>query len=1392
MPRNQADKYRLFTVLPGRRKQKMERVKLTAKSSVLSFLTQHVVYCGCVLELNRHLSKHQRKHSNTGVSESSVRLFIYVADRGDQPVPYPMTAALAKEVMVPRGEPLVNSIYVAVSTMEKVKNDKVTADNSSAFLVTLSADPEDADLQLVNIDVNISPKDLFLVDGDVIVIKRLPVKTTVIQKYPSMPENLLAGFVSAVCYAEPLLRVQTAREKRNLLKAEQEDQVLSPITLLPSSVTEAQRERTANNMKLIDSELIGEEFTVTSMAPKTLAERANELKFLMHKLDIPEDRMKEFTKTADDYASYGVTSLMFELEDRLHHLKSIAGYEREAFESEEEFERWRIDERENVLSLMRHVMFRRAPFNAEFHVTLVSASGIKAADVTRTSDAWVLMILGAQRQSSEVCLKTLTPKWNQSFIFTLSSLAKPMILCLYDWNALTSAVYLGAATLDFLENIELLDGCEHELTLPIDTCGTITIRIQAFSELMPFLTRARSITPGPPQPDFMKLDFHACYKLLFAALLPTGIVVDQSPWILQEVGARFGISSVACSMQKMNLLLAIEPQYTLDFAKCLAAHARNFSRPRCVITKAEAVKSQQMLISFREFCYDQYLPGCFKLLGMAVPGMPIPAVEIVIHALLESYLFKHDSSGEGAGEDQQQQQLDEAEEKVFCDGIDRALTSGVKKNCKDICKDIPWEKESYGSAFVKCVNEGYPRVFNTYLKVLSSVIPKPLLPKVQSSLVKSISAHLESDLVLYCDIVLAKPVIHTRDVLDGYQAVIAFGDMVNKTVHVPLVVPSNTGLLFLWVRKTKDVLLEWCRRSVEVDTLLPLTTSVTHSSAVVDVYSACTQVIEQLKLLSIQDVYVWLQVGELIVATISSFFVQESELGVKLLDGLKLPQTLLAPAPKRAPVKVPTPPLGGKPQPVPDNSSDDGKNTILRQVCVVLSNIEEGQSFVDKMVTSVEEGISRFQKEKEEQNEEDGSKKDDEATKKKDDERTSIVSESLSGGVSNALKASTAARNKLLQRLSDILCAPAASSIQKALSTTAHAPEQKLLPTSVGSLASTTATQRTEVQVKALGDDEGFTEKMVSDIVKFFDHAFQSAAESLSRRIYRDLLLTCWGTLVRLFAAAVSFTNPANKPYSGMNVTGLAETFDTALSMFLDYFSPDENGVPKSALEKNADYLKTLRLLALYEQTTEQLIGLVRILQPGKKPNKEAEEEIKEVLRGTTAVEVAQLLAVRSSQGDLWAKAYDNETSGSEDSQRVRDHFSLPPSELLLNQWTGHANGKRSKLYLLSRHVCLDLASATTMTDDNGFVIMLDTVTDVSIVKASRLYNGLKITTSAPADEQPPVITMRMSKLVIVANAIIVQAKLVGNLNFASKPTLTKSPSSDLSDSKSPRSPKSK
>jgi len=296
----------------------------------------------------------------------------------------------------------------------------------------------------------------------------------------------------------------------------------------------------------------------------------------------------------------------------------------------------------------------------------------------------------------------------------------------------------------------------------------------------------------------------------------------------------------------------------------------------------------------------------------------------------------------------------------------------------------------------------------------------------------------------------------------------------------------------------------------------------------------------------------------------------------------------------------------------------------------------------------------------------------------------------------------------------------------------------------------------------------------------------------LSRRNFRDLLLTCWSTLTRLFAGAASFTNPANKPYGGMNVTGLAETFDTALTMFLDYFTPEENGLQKKTLESNADYVKALRLLALYEQTTEQLIGLVRILQPTKKQTRQQQEmqdSIKPVLQGTTAVEVAQLLAVRSSQGDLWAKAYDNESSGSEESRCVRDHFSLPPSELLLNQWSCHANGKRVNLYLLSRHICLDLASATTMTDEFGDVIMLDKVNDVSIVKASRLYHGLKIVTSAPPDEQPPVLTMRMAKLVMAANAITTQAKLVGNPNFASKPLIAKSPSSESDEPGTPITP---
>lgn len=301
---------------------------------------------------------------------------------------------------------------------------------------------------------------------------------------------------------------------------------------------------------------------------------------------------------------------------------------------------------------------------------------------------------------------------------------------------------------------------------------------------------------------------------------------------------------------------------------------------------------------------------------------------------------------------------------------------------------------------------------------------------------------------------------------------------------------------------------------------------------------------------------------------------------------------------------------------------------------------------------------------------------------------------------------------------------------------------------------------------------------MVKAAVAHFDHAFGVACDGLSRRVFRELLLICWDTLMARFAAAAALTDPANHAGAGMHVRGVPASFGRALAAFLDYFSPAKHGVPRSVLAENSAYCTAARMVALYTQTTEQLIGLVRTLRSSGSASR---ADVDERLQGTTAAEVERLLAVRSSEGDLWAKAYDNESSGSEDSQRVRDHFSLPPSELLLNRWSCSAQGRRCCLYLMSRHLCLDGAFTRMQSEESdlGTVVMLDQVAALRATKTGALQQGLQvIVDGAPPDEQPPLLSFFAPKFAGVLAAITAQARLIGNPHFASTPSQSSSSSS--------------
>jgi len=264
---------------------------------------------------------------------------------------------------------------------------------------------------------------------------------------------------------------------------------------------------------------------------------------------------------------------------------------------------------------------------------------------------------------------------------------------------------------------------------------------------------------------------------------------------------------------------------------------------------------------------------------------------------------------------------------------------------------------------------------------------------------------------------------------------------------------------------------------------------------------------------------------------------------------------------------------------------------------------------------------------------------------------------------------------------------------------------------------------------------------------------------------------------------ALSPTLEVNGPKKGMNVPAVRDSVDSALTTLYEYFNPEEGeGLTQAQLDSSRGYTNSRRLVCLYRQGTESLIALTRgfSAKPRRLP-----EAVDPLLKDTTQGEVDTIIKIRIEEGDLWARAYAKEMKGSDDSQDVRDHFALPPSELLLNKWVCSVGRRAGSLYLLSRHLCFDTAFSKA---GGGVVIMLEDIVSIKEETSMLVFKNLKIQTVDDVErekkkgaekgkkgkkdddeEGTPVFSKFVAKVQDVIAAIRCQAILVNNPYLAPK-----------------------
>ena len=110
------------------------------------------------------------------------------------------------------------------------------------------------------------------------------------------------------------------------------------------------------------------------------------------------------------------------------------------------------------------------------YVKVIAAEHVLAADTNNLSDPYTVVSFGGQTSSTRVERKTLSPVWDETFVFApyivVNSLKQgdPWIdFKLYDWDAFSKDDFLGQVVLDIME-LDCQYGTKGVLELPIEGC----------------------------------------------------------------------------------------------------------------------------------------------------------------------------------------------------------------------------------------------------------------------------------------------------------------------------------------------------------------------------------------------------------------------------------------------------------------------------------------------------------------------------------------------------------------------------------------------------------------------------------------------------------------------------------------------------------------------------------------------------------------------------------------------------------------------------------------------------------------------------------------------------------------------------------------------------------
>lgn len=628
------------------------------------------------------------------------------------------------------------------------------------FLVSLSADTSDVNAH-IPIDPSRCPADYHLVEGDTLAVK------------------LLAPFSSSTKFAQASASDAAAAF---LFAAHCEHE---PVTVRPAAA-------------------------------------ATVLPALGKALGIGPQQCDELEAVAKDHATWGAQSLLLELDGRARAAASDPHYTRESFSDEASFVEWLKEELALVSATMRNIVFERFQFCAELHVTLEKANNLLAADLTGLSDPYCVVLYKGQRKTTKTLKKTLNPEWRETLHFSFTSMDSPIGITCFDWDRFSKPENLGSTSINIRESPNLLDGERHELTLKLNTKGTVVVSVQLFSEFGHYLRppappkealsqtpsptptsapapAATPPTPTPPAtPAAPKVDVTAAFNMMFSAL-GAAKEGEERPWILDEFSARFPVSQAYGSILQLQTLILQEHKVTPEYARATSGQVIALIRPTSKLNLPEEQMSKSLLKQFWELCQSELLGVCFSTAEGA-----ISVTEPLMKALLEL-----------------------KEEVPDIGDLNALVLSSIKTGAAAtfarLMKGVSWDNcEDAASTVAAILRAEHPAAFAKLETLIKATVPAAIAKQASDTVIDQMIQALQGDVASLCGAISKASTQQQGAIFEVLKALNSLEDLSKEKAGKRLSLSSYSGLLLLWVRKSKEMLLEWIDRAIKVDKRKPV------------------------------------------------------------------------------------------------------------------------------------------------------------------------------------------------------------------------------------------------------------------------------------------------------------------------------------------------------------------------------------------------------------------------------------------------------------------------------------------------------------------------------------------------------------------------------------------